>query len=128
MKREKILIIDDEKELLETLKKRLEYEGYDICTACDGEEGLAKVEAFKPDLVVTDIRMPKKDGFEVLKELRGNPDYRRLPIIMLSGINDFDKIKEAYSDNADFYVTKPIKLIPFLRNIRTVLALAKRKK
>lgn len=128
MERQKILIIDDDKDALDALKRRLEHEGYDISTACDGEEGLAKAETFKPHLVITDIKMPKKDGLEVLRALWRQPHNKRLPIIMLSGIDDFDKVKEAYRGEADFYITKPIDLIPLLRSIRTLLNLAKFKK
>ena len=117
-----ILVIDDEKDFLGLLKEKLELEGYEVSTAVDGEEGLISAQVSHPDIVICDIRMPKKDGFAVLKALKKNPDFRA-PFIMLTAVDDFDKIREAYDEQADFYVTKPVKLQKLLKNIRILLNL-----
>ena len=79
----KILVIDDEDQLRDLLQKLLTREGHEICIAHDGEEGIANFHQFNPDLVITDIIMPKKDGIEVITELhQSNP---KLPIIVISG-------------------------------------------
>ena len=79
----KILVIDDEDQLRDLLQKLMTREGHEICIAHDGEEGVANFHQFNPDLVITDIIMPNKDGIEVIVELlKFNPD---LPIIAISG-------------------------------------------
>lgn len=126
MAKEKILIIDDEKDFLDSLKDVLESEDYGVTTARDGQEGLIKAKVTKPDLIICDIRMPKKDGFEVLKSLRKDLKIGS-PFIMLTALDDFRKAKEAYADKADFYVTKPVDPFMLLKNIRTLLNLCRGK-
>jgi CheY-like chemotaxis protein len=125
MERSRILIIDDEKDFLDSLKLGFESEGYEIVTAQDGEEGLAKAKDIRPDLIICDIRMPKKDGFMVLKEIRQDVILRRIPFIMLTVIDDFERLKDAYQDEADFYVTKPVELFILTKNVRTLLNLSR---
>lgn len=79
----KILVIDDEDQLRDLLQKLLTREGHEICIAHDGEEGIANFHQFNPDLVITDIIMPKKDGIEVITELHQSTP--KLPIIVISG-------------------------------------------
>jgi CheY-like chemotaxis protein len=125
MEKPKILIIDDEQELLDLLQMTLELEGYEIETAVDGEEGLKKVASFKPNLIICDIIMPKKDGYEVLKAVKKNESGEWIPFIMLSAIADMNKIKEAYEGETDFYLTKPVETWVLTKNIKTLLNLAK---
>ena len=126
MQKAKILLIDDEKALLNLLRENLQAEGYEVITASDGEEGLKKAQNEKPDLVICDVIMPKKDGFEVLKVLRQNTKFQ-VPFIMLTVVNDFEKIKKAYYEEADFYVTKPVKLAKLVKNIQILLNISKNK-
>jgi len=117
----KILVIDDEQGFLDLMKEKLELDGYAIITADDGEKGMQEVQTQKPDLVICDIRMPKKDGYEVLKELRQNKDVQNTPFIMLTVVDDFDNIKRAYDEKADFYTTKPVEFSKLLKNIQILL-------
>ena len=126
MEKSRILLIDDEPELLELLKDKLELESYEVFTAPDGEEGLKSIKAQKPDLIICDVKMPKKNGFEVLKEFRQD-ESNNAQFIMLTVVDDFEKIKEAYEDKADFYVTKPVEIEKLLKNIRTLLNISKSK-
>jgi len=126
MSREKILIIDDEKDFRDSVRQMLESEDYEVAAAADGEEGLTKTKDFKPDLVICDVKMPKKDGFEVLKRVREDLKISS-PFIMLTALDDFKKVKEAYEDKADFYLTKPVDPFMLLKNIRTLLNLYKSK-
>ncbi len=80
----KLLVIEDEKDIVEILKAILEHEGYEVLCAYDGEEGLKSAIENKPDLVVTDIMMPKMDGFEVAEKLKQHPDTTGIPIVMLT--------------------------------------------
>jgi len=100
----KILVVDDEKPIVEILQYNLEKEGYQVITAFDGEETLKKVELEKPDLIVLDIMLPQKDGFTVCREIRSNYD---IPIIMLTAKEmEMDKVL-GLELGADDYVTKP---------------------
>ncbi len=127
MAKEKILVIDDEKEFLDILKIRLNMEGYYVITAPNGMEGIRRVKEDKPDLVICDIKMPIKDGYEVLREIRKDVS-KHLPVIMSSVIDDFNNIDKAYEDEANFYASKPVEIETLSRNIRTLLNLYKPKR
>ena len=119
----KILLIEDEKQFSGLIKMRLEASSYEVFTAEDGEKGLAKARDIKPDIVICDLLMPKKGGFEVLNALRH--DLRSsVPFIMLTCVGDLEKVKKAYDNEADFYLTKPVDTEVLLRNIRILLSLS----
>jgi len=123
MVKPKILVIDDEKEFLDFMLKGLRPAGFEVVTAEDGEAGLATARIFRPDIVICDIKMPKKDGFEVLSEIRKDESFNTVPFIMLTAVGDFKKVKKAYDDEADFYVTKPVEFAKLLQQIRLLLNL-----
>lgn len=103
----KILIVEDEEILLNVLKDRFEAEGWEVAVAKDGEEAVESIKKSLPDLVLLDLLMPKKDGFEVLKELRSNPEFKNLPIIIvLSNLGSDDDIKKALALGANDYFVK----------------------
>ncbi len=100
----KILVVDDEKPISDIIKFNLEKEGYDVVTAFDGEEALEKVTEEEPDLIILDVMLPKKDGLEVVREVRKNYD---MPIIMVTAKEtEIDKVL-GLELGADDYVTKP---------------------
>jgi adenylate cyclase len=105
--KKKILIVDDEPELVEMLKIRLEASGYDVISASDGEEGLKRAEKEKPDLILLDIMMPGMDGLVVLARLRNNLETNFIPVIMLTAKGDTSAILEAQREFATDYVIKP---------------------
>ena len=123
MDKPKVLIIDDEREFLDFLKEELETREYDVAVACDGQEGLVKIKEYKPDLIICDFKMPKKDGLKVLRELREGGDAKT-PFIMLTAMDDFTKTKESYDSQANLYLTKPFQLPVLLKNIQLFLGLA----
>lgn len=102
----KILIAEDEEVLVNVLKDRFEAEGWDVTVAKDGVEAVEAINKSKFDLVLLDLLMPKKDGFEVLKEVRGNPELKNLPIIVLSNLGGDDDIKKALALGANDYFVK----------------------
>ena len=103
----KILVAEDEEVLLNVLKDRFEAEGWEVTTARDGEEAVESIKKIRPDLVLLDLLMPKKDGFEVLKEIRGDPEFKTLPIIVvLSNLGSDEDIKKALSLGANDYFVK----------------------
>ncbi len=103
----KILIVDDDVDSVELLTKRLRAEGYDTSDAHDGEQALQQVEQYEPDLIILDIKMPKIDGYEVCRRLKGSEDTRRIPILMLTVKRKVpDKVK-GLDVGADDYIPKP---------------------
>ncbi len=106
----KILIAEDEEVLVNVLKDRFEAEGWEVTVAKDGVEAMEVIEKESKksmfDLVLLDLLMPKKDGFEVLKEVMGNPELKNLPIIVLSNLGGDDDIKKALALGAKDYFVK----------------------
>lgn len=104
----KVLIVDDEADILEIISYNLIKEGYEIQTAKNGIEALEKVEPFKPDLVILDIMMPKMSGVEVCKILRSKPEYNDTLIIFLTALNDESSQIKGLETGADDFISKPI--------------------
>jgi DNA-binding response OmpR family regulator len=119
----KILVVDDDKEIVNMLKEKLTKEGYIVSTACDGEDALAKVKTDKPDIILLDLMMPKLNGFETLKQIRDNFQDRWMPIIILSAKAELESVKQCYSMEADHYLTKPCEMEKLLRGIETMISL-----
>ncbi|MBI2091576.1 MAG: response regulator [Deltaproteobacteria bacterium] len=117
----KILIVDDEKDLVETLSFRLEAAGYAIITAFDGKEGLEKARSEKPDIVLLDIMMPKMDGYQVCRMLKFDDEYKHMPIIMLTARGQEQDKKTGENVGADDYVTKPFDSGDLLTRIKKLL-------
>jgi len=116
----KILVCDDERHIVRLIQVNLEKQGYQVVTAYDGKEGLEKIKAEKPNLVVLDVMMSYMDGFEVLKNLRREPDFMDLPVIMLTAKAQDKDVFEGYHYGADMYLTKPfnpIELVTFVKRI-----------
>ena len=110
MIKKKILVIDDEPEIAELLKARLEPKGYEIVASYCGKEGLRKVTDERPDAVLLDIMMSDMDGFEVLRAIRKNPGMRYLPVIMLTAKADTGSIFKSKDLNVTDYIIKPFDL------------------
>jgi len=106
--KKKILIADDEPDILEIIGYNLSREGYDIYTAKDGNEAIAKARNVKPDLIVLDMMMPYKNGMEVCEILRAQPAFANTIIVFLTAINDESKEIKMLDMGADDYITKPI--------------------
>jgi two-component system, OmpR family, alkaline phosphatase synthesis response regulator PhoP len=107
-KGKKILIADDEPDILEIIQYNLKKEGYEVATAKDGDEALEKAKANKPDLIILDIMMPKKTGNEVCEILRTQPAYNDTLIIFLTALNDESTHIKGLETGADDFVTKPV--------------------
>lgn len=102
----KILIVDDEIFLARALSDRLVSEGYSVAVAKDGEEGLRKIFAESPDLVLLDLVMPKMDGIAMLKALRGDPRGQIVPVIVLSNLNNAQSMDESLASGAQDFLVK----------------------
>jgi two-component system alkaline phosphatase synthesis response regulator PhoP len=115
----RILVIEDEPQMLLGLRDNLELEGYDVQTAADGDEGLHKAASTSPDLVILDIMLPKRNGFDVCRELRAR--NLSTPIVMLTARSaETDKVL-GLELGADDYVTKPFSITELLARVRAVL-------
>jgi two-component system alkaline phosphatase synthesis response regulator PhoP len=107
-KGKKILIADDEPDILEIVGYNLGNEGYEVVTARDGEEALRKAKTFTPDLIILDVMMPNKNGMEVCRLLRLNPDFQQTLIIFLTAVNDEISHVKGLEFGADDFINKPV--------------------
>jgi two-component system alkaline phosphatase synthesis response regulator PhoP len=104
----KILIADDEPDILEIINYNLSKEGYQVTTAKDGDEALAKAKVIKPELIILDIMMPKKNGVEVCELLRSKPAFKDTLIIFLTALSDESSQVKGLETGADDYISKPV--------------------
>lgn len=105
--KKKVLIVDDEPDVREFVQAVLEDHGYEFVTAADGEEGLAKAKSEAPDLAILDVQMPKKDGFRLFTDLRGDDATKSMPVIMLTGIGGRLGMKFGADDMGEYLGAKP---------------------
>ncbi len=117
----KILIVDDETEFVEMVAFRLAKAGYEVATAADGEEGLEKVRLINPDLVLLDIWMPKKDGYQVIQELKQVPETARIPIIFLTASTLPQTLEKIKAAGAADYILKPFDPPALMDKLKAVL-------
>lgn len=117
----RILVVEDEDALATLLQYNLEKEGYDVALAEDGEEALVQVDERQPDLVVLDWMLPKVSGIEVCRRLRGRPETRNLPVIMLTARGEESDRIRGLDTGADDYLVKPFSMIELVARIRAVL-------
>jgi len=121
MSKRKILAVDDEPNILLSLEYILEQEGYEVHVARDGEEALAVAQEVAPDLILLDVAMPRKDGFEVCRVLRENPRLQAMKIVMLTAKGQPLERKKGLEVGADVYVTKPFSAEDLLQKIRSAI-------
>jgi len=117
----KVLIADDEPDIVEILKYNLSKEGYQVVTAKDGDEALDKAKLTQPDLVVLDIMMPKKTGVEVCEIMRAQPVFKDTLILFLTALNDESTQIKGLETGADDYVSKPVSPKVFLSRVNALL-------
>jgi DNA-binding response OmpR family regulator len=117
----KILIADDEPNIVAAVEFLLRRNGYEVHVARDGEEALKLVEACQPDLVLLDVMMPQKSGYEVCQRMRERPDWRHIKIIMLSAKGRDAEVNKGLSMGADVYVTKPFSTRELMGKIKNLL-------
>ncbi len=117
----KILIVDDERDIVELLKYNLEKEGYNCKTANNGKEALAKIDKFNPDMVLLDIMMPEMDGIETCRRIRNLENFKNIYIVFLTARNEEYSELAGFEMGADDYITKPIKPRVLLSRIKAIL-------
>lgn len=103
----KVLVVDDQPHIVRLIQVNLEKEGLQVSTAGDGVEGLEKIHEERPDLVILDVIMPRKDGFQVLREIKGDEALADIPVIMLTVKTHNADIVEGLKEGAELYLPKP---------------------
>ena len=119
--RAKILVIDDEPNIVQTLQDRLEMNDYRVVTASNGREGLEKASSEKPDIILLDVIMPIMDGHEMLEHLRKSEDGKDISVIMLTARSQNQDIARANACGIDDYIVKPFDLSELLEKIENIL-------
>ena len=102
----KILIIEDEAALQDALKKLFTGEGYEVAQALDGEEGIAMVASSKPDIILLDLILPKKHGFDVLAEMQKSEEQKKIPVLVLTNLEESTEVMKAIELGARGYLVK----------------------
>ena len=102
-----VLVVDDQPHIVRLIQVNLEKEGFRVVTASDGVEGIEKVREERPDLVILDVIMPRKDGFEVLREIKGDDALAETPVVMLTVKTHNADIVEGLKEGAELYLPKP---------------------
>jgi CheY-like chemotaxis protein len=120
--RSKVLVVDDEPDVLLLCRVNLEFEGYEVTEAADGEAAMERIREDRPDVVLLDVMMPKMDGWEVLAALKGDPELKDIPVVMLTAkVQDEDQIR-GWSEGVADYVTKPFSPLALSQVLQDVLA------
>ena len=122
----KVLIVDDDHVLVEATKAVLESKNYQVSVAFDGEEGLQKVQDVSPDLIILDIIMPTKDGFTVCEQLKGDPRFSKIPVLILTSFAEKKgetniPVSEGFALEAEDYIDKPVAPDELLRRVEKML-------
>jgi DNA-binding response OmpR family regulator len=121
MDRKKILLVDDSSTVLLMERMILSKSEYDVVTAKDGQEGLEKAVAEKPDLILMDVVMPRMDGFEACRRLRELDQTKAIPVIMVTTRGELASLEAGYASGCSEYVTKPINGLELLAKVRSCL-------
>ncbi|OGS28033.1 MAG: hypothetical protein A2297_02090 [Elusimicrobia bacterium RIFOXYB2_FULL_48_7] len=120
-KSNRILVVDDDQDAVDTTRETLEYGGYDVICANDGEKGLELARSEQPDMVVLDIMMSGMNGFIVCAKLKADPETKHIPVLMLTAKDLGEDVEKALEMGADWYVTKPYDIQYLLRNVKKLL-------
>ena len=121
MDRKKILLVDDSSTVLLMEKMILSKSPYDLVTASDGQEGLDKAVAERPDLILLDVVMPRMDGFEVCRRIRQRDEMRGVPVIMVTTRGELKSLETGYQSGCTDYITKPINGLELLSKVKNYL-------
>jgi DNA-binding response OmpR family regulator len=117
----KILVVDDEPTIVKLIEVRLKANKYDVITGFNGEEALKRVKEDKPDLVILDVMMPPPNGFQVCRTLKDDPNYKHIPVIILTAKNTESDQFWGVESGADTYLTKPYSSEELLEKVHDLL-------
>ena len=117
----KILIVDDEPNIVLSVEFLMQRDGLDVVTASDGQEAIELLASSRPDLMILDVMMPRKNGFEVCAEVRADPELSGMPILMLTAKGREAEMKKGISLGADAYITKPFSTHDLVAKVHELL-------
>jgi len=120
---DRILVIDDDSLVLKLVETSLQRGGYDVLLASDGEEGLETTRCEHPDLIISDIMMPKLSGFEVCKKLKDDPATSNIMILMVTALNELGDIERGVESGTDDFLSKPVNRLELLTRVKSLLKL-----
>lgn len=125
-KKPKVLMVDDDPAFVNAVKMVLENEDFDVTVAYDGEEGWEKLRQETPDVMVLDVMMPKKDGFELCEEIKNTPEYEDVPILLLTAVGENIpttrySMRDGMDTQADDYIPKPVEPQELLRRVKSLI-------
>jgi CheY-like chemotaxis protein len=120
-RKSRVLIADDNLQNCELLDVYLSQEPYEVAFAHDGEETIKRVAEFEPDLILLDIMMPKLSGYEVAKQLKQDEEFGKIPILMVTALNEMGDIEKAVAAGADDFLSKPVNRIELTTRVRSLL-------
>ena len=118
----KVLIVDDEPNIVLSVEFLMQREGHEVATAGDGQEALDMLAETRPDLMVLEVMMPRKNGYEVCEAVRGDAQFARLPILMLTAKGREAEMKKGLSLGADAYITKPFSTHELVAKVNELLS------
>lgn len=127
-KRPKILVVDDEPDIRQLIKLRLELRKYDVLTAADGQEAIATAQAAKPDLILMDVIMPGQNGYSTCRQLKDLESTKHIPVVFLTAKGRQDDIMQGTLVGASAYLTKPFDTAQLLQTVETALAEARERR
>ena len=132
MGRKKILLVDDDPDLVEAMKIILENKSYDVAVAHDGKEGLKKVETEQPNLIILDVMMPEIDGYEMCTKLKSDPQYGHIPILLLTAVGEAISTTTYTKEmgmkmEADDYIPKPVELTELVERVEKLFRISAEK-
>ena len=117
----KILIIDDETEVQTLLTELLQLKGYEVHSALNGQQGLNLIQSLRPDLILLDVMMPAIDGFKVQNQLALDENFKKIPIIFISGQHNIDNAAKAIAHGAAGFIEKPFDIPQLCKIIEMAL-------
>lgn len=119
--KKKVCVIDDDKDIREIYLVKFRSEGFDVFAAEDGEEGMGVIRTHHPDIILLDLQMPIKDGFDVLRELNADPELKKIPVIVLTNQDNEETYKQIGEFETRFYLikslTSPQKAVDYVREV-----------
>ena len=117
----KVLIVDDEPNIVMSLEFLMQHAGFEVRSATDGEDALRELAAFRPDVVLLDIMLPLRDGFEVCEHIRSDPALKHTKVVMLTAKGRDVEVAKGLAVGADLYVTKPFATRELLASVKRLL-------
>lgn len=119
--KKRILVVDDEQDILKVVTMRLAASGYEVITAADGQEGLSKARSEKPDLIILDVMLPKLDGYKVCRMLKFDERYKKIPVIIFTARANESDIQLSKEVGAETYITKPFEFSDLQKKLQELL-------